>query len=52
MHIQLYMTSSLGPNYHTDLTFRDFGVKVQWKILPIDLVHPEIQEWDVIVEID
>jgi len=29
MHIQLYMTSSLGTIYHTDLTFRDCVVIVE-----------------------
>ena len=52
MGIQLYVTTPLGTNYHTDLTFRDSGVKVQGKTLPIDLVHPEIQEWDVMLETD
>ena len=52
MDIQLHMTTPLGANYHTDLTFRDCGVKVQGKTLPVDLVQPEIQEWDAMLETD
>ena len=52
MYIQLYMTSSLGTIYHTDLTCRDCVVLVPGKMLPDDLVRLEIQEWDVIVEKD
>jgi len=52
MDIQLYVTTPLGTNYHTDLTFRDCVVIVQGKTLPVDLVRLEIQGWDLIVEAD
>jgi len=44
MEIQPCVTTPLGTNYHTDLTFRDCGVKAQGKTVPVDLVRPEIQE--------
>jgi len=52
MHIQFYMTSSLGTINHTDPTYRDFVVLVQGKTFPDDLVRLAIQEWDVIMETD
>jgi len=52
MVIQLYVTTPLGTNYHTDLIFGDCVVNVQGKTLPVDSVQLEIQGWDVILETD
>jgi len=52
MHIQLYMSTSLGTIYYTDLTHKDRVVLVQGKTLPHNLVQLETQAWDVIVKMD
>ena len=52
MDIQLYVTTPLWTNYHTDLTIRDYAIKVKSRTLPADLVQIEIQRWNVILGVD
>ena len=52
MNVQLYVTTPLGSTYYTDLVFKDYPIKLEGRILLVDLVQLNIQGWDVILGMD
>ena len=52
MDVQLYVTTPLGSIYYTDLVFKNCTVQLQGRVLPVDLVHLNIQGWDVILRMN
>jgi len=42
MDVQLYVTTSLGSTYYTDVVFKNYTIQFEGRVLLIDLVQLDI----------
>jgi len=52
MDVQLYVTTPLGSTYYADVVFKNYTIKLEGRVLSIDLVQLDIQGLDVILRMD
>jgi len=52
MDIQLYMTTSQGSVFHTDIIFKNCTINMEGRVLSANFIQLEILGWNIILGID